>query len=49
MRLTAAGGLEWVFRASDGAEIVLETEPDTTWLDRALVGIIGILPIEWMM
>lgn len=49
VRLTAAGRLEWVSRASDGTEIVLETEPNTTWLDRALVGIIGFLPIEWMM
>ncbi|WP_431299912.1 phospholipase D family protein [Tabrizicola sp. BL-A-41-H6] len=49
VRLTDTGALSWVTRAADGSETVLLTEPNTTWLDRSLVTLIGLLPIEWMM
>jgi cardiolipin synthase C len=49
VRLTAAGTLEWMSLAADGTETVHATEPNTTWFDRSLVRIIGILPFEWMM
>lgn len=49
VRLNTAGALEWVSHAADGAQIVTDVEPNTIWLDRVLLTIIGALPIEWMM
>lgn len=49
LRLSPEGGLEWVTQDEGGAQSVRMTEPNTTWLDRALVRIIGALPVEWMM
>ncbi|MGV8954871.1 MAG: phospholipase D family protein [Cypionkella sp.] len=49
LRLSKTNALEWITQDKSGAPIVLTTEPNTTWLDRTLVKIIGVLPVEWMM
>lgn len=49
LRLSPADALEWVTQDESGATMVLVTEPNTTWFDRLLVKVIGILPLEWMM
>lgn len=49
LRLSSADALEWVTQDEGGAEVVHVTEPNTTWLDRFLVRVIGVLPVEWMM
>jgi putative cardiolipin synthase len=49
LRLSPTQALEWVTQDAGGAQIVQTTEPNTTWLDRTLVRIIGVLPLEWMM
>ena len=49
LRLSPTQALEWVTQDAGGAQIVQTTEPNTTWLDRTLVKIIGVLPLEWMM
>jgi putative cardiolipin synthase len=40
--------VEWVERTAAG-EIHHETEPATTWLRRAWVDFVGLLPIDWML
>jgi putative cardiolipin synthase len=49
LRLSPTNTLEWVTQDESGAQNVQTTEPNTTWFDRALVRIIGVLPVEWMM
>ena len=49
LRLSPTHALEWVTKNESGAQIVQTTEPNTTWLDRALIKVIGVLPVEWMM
>jgi putative cardiolipin synthase len=49
LRLSPAGNLEWITRLSDGTRVITDIEPNTTWVDRLLVTIVGVLPIEWMM
>lgn len=49
LRLSPAEALEWIAQDEGGAQIVYETEPNTTWLDRFTVRVIGVLPAEWMM
>lgn len=49
LRLSPAGALEWTAMDEGGAAIVYGAEPNTTWLDRLLVTVIGLLPVEWMM
>lgn len=49
LRLTPDGSLEWETQAEDGATVVQEVEPNTSWFDRLKVRVIGALPVEWMM
>jgi putative cardiolipin synthase len=49
VRLSPSQTLEWVTRDESGAQMVKSTEPNTSWLGRAMVKIIGVLPVEWMM
>ena len=49
LRLSPTSALEWVTLDDSGRQIVRTTEPNTTWIDRTLVKIIGVLPVEWMM
>jgi len=49
VRLSPADALEWVLQDANGAQIVQSIEPNTTWLDRFIVRVIGVLPLEWMM
>ena len=47
VRLSPEGrGLEWIERSAAG-EKRYDTEPETTWLLRAKVEFLSILPIEW--
>jgi cardiolipin synthase C len=41
-------GLHWIERV-DGREVVHTTEPGTTWFRRFLVGVMALLPIEWLL
>ena len=49
LRLAPSDALEWTTQEDTGAQIVHLTEPNTTWFDRFIVRVIGILPVEWMM
>jgi putative cardiolipin synthase len=49
LRLSPSGALEWTTQGDAGAQIVHRTEPNTTWFERFIVRVIGILPVEWMM
>ena len=49
LRLSPADALEWVTQDESGAQIAQAIEPNTTWLDRFMVSVIGVLPVEWMM
>jgi putative cardiolipin synthase len=49
LRLSPSGALEWTSMGEGGTLIVHATEPNTTWFDRFIVRVIGILPVEWMM
>ena len=49
VRLAPEGrGLEWIERSAAG-EKRYDTEPETTWLLRAKVEFLSILPIEWLL
>ena len=47
-RLSQAGKLDWIERR-DGREIRHDVEPGTTFLKRAAVRLLGVLPIEWLL
>ncbi|MCB1489553.1 MAG: phospholipase D family protein, partial [Bauldia sp.] len=49
VRLGPEGGLQWVEINRDGKETVFDVEPDTTALQRGVVWLLGLLPIEWML
>ena len=40
--------LEWIERADSG-EIRYDTEPNTRWITRAGVGVMSVLPIDWLL
>jgi putative cardiolipin synthase len=48
VRLSASRELQWVER-SDGGEIVHDVEPGTTFLERAMVAALSVLPIDWLL
>jgi putative cardiolipin synthase len=48
VRLSASRELQWVER-SDGGEILHEVEPGTTFLERAMVAALSVLPIDWLL
>ena len=48
VRLTPAGSLYWIERGAAG-EIRHDVEPGTRWWQRALVTLLGMLPLEWML
>lgn len=48
VRLSDAGALQWVDQR-DGEEIVYDQEPRTGFWLRAFVGVLSVLPIEWML
>lgn len=49
LRLSPNGALQWVAQAEGGGQEVYLDEPRSTWLERAMVRVIGVLPVEWMM
>jgi putative cardiolipin synthase len=48
LRLAPDGGLRWIERTASG-EIVHTTEPGTSAFSRGAVGVLSILPIEWLL
>lgn len=44
-----SGALQWVETQADGTEKLYLEEPKTTALSRAVVWIMGLLPIQWML
>ncbi len=49
VRRAPDGDLEWVEASKDGSVIVHDTEPGTTVFLRALVRVIGWLPVRWLL
>ena len=49
VQLERDGELAWVQSATDGAETIYSTEPNTTLVQRLLARIISFLPVEWML
>ena len=47
-RLSEAGRVYWVERR-DGCEVRHDTEPGTSLLQRGVVRLLGLLPIEWLL
>ena len=41
-------GLQWIERSAAG-EKRYDTEPDTSWLRRSGVGVLSVLPIDWLL
>ena len=48
VRLSAAASLQWV-EQRDGEEIVYDQEPRAGFALRAFVGVLSVLPIEWLL
>lgn len=48
LRLDDNGELEWVERRGE-KEVVHRTEPGTTRWSRAVIGLLSLLPIEWLL
>jgi putative cardiolipin synthase len=48
VRLTADGGLQWIERTPSG-ETRYTTEPGTGILQRAFIGFLSLLPIDWLL
>lgn len=48
VRLSTSRELQWV-EQSDSGEIVHDVEPGTTFLERAMVVVLSVLPIEWLL
>ncbi len=48
VKLSPSGNIIWVERRA-GKEIVHQVEPGTTALSRAGIGILALLPIEWLL
>jgi putative cardiolipin synthase len=48
VRLSPSRNPQWVER-SDSGEIVHDTEPNTTFWQRAMVAVLSVLPIEWLL
>jgi len=49
LRLSGKGGLIWIERRADGTEVRYNTEPGTTFWQRAVVSFLSMLPIEWLL
>lgn len=48
VRLDEAGKLYWTSQ-EQGQQVVYHQEPESTWLRRTLVVLMGYLPIEWLL
>ncbi len=48
VRLSPSGDLQWVERLESG-EVVHDEEPGTTFMQRAMIAILSLLPIEWLL
>ncbi|MEZ5649821.1 MAG: phospholipase D family protein [Burkholderiaceae bacterium] len=47
--LTSEGQVVWNERLPDGSVRTYETEPGTNAWQRAMIGLLGMLPIEWLL
>jgi putative cardiolipin synthase len=48
LRLTPGGSIQWI-ELSQGQEIARDTEPGTTFWQRFGVGVLSLLPIDWLL
>ena len=48
LRLSPTGSIHWI-EVVQGGEIVHDTEPGTTFWQRLGVGVLSVLPIEWLL
>ena len=48
LRLSPTGSIQWV-ELLQGEEVVHDTEPGTTFWQRLGVGVLSVLPIEWLL
>ena len=48
LRLSVDGSIQWIERLQ-GQDVVHDTEPGTTFWERFGVGVLSILPIEWLL
>lgn len=49
VRLSGNGELYWLEQTADGKTIRHDTEPGTSVMQRAVIDVIAILPIEWLL
>jgi putative cardiolipin synthase len=47
--LTPEHRIAWREISGDGQVIIHTSEPNTKWYQRAAVGLIGLLPVEWLL
>jgi putative cardiolipin synthase len=48
VKLRAGGGLEWHERTPEG-DVVRDVEPNTTGFQRFTIGVLQLLPIDWLL
>lgn len=48
VRLSRSGGIQWI-EHREGQLVSHDTEPGTTLWQRALIGFLSVLPIEWLL
>jgi putative cardiolipin synthase len=48
VRLDEAGHLQWIEQAPTGV-VTRTTEPETSAFARALIGMLAVLPIDWLL
>jgi putative cardiolipin synthase len=47
--LLPEGRLQWIERTAAGGEVRHDAEPNTGWFKRLGVGVLSVLPIEWLL
>ncbi len=48
VRMDEAGKLQWIEQTPTGA-LTRTTEPETSALGRALIGMLAVFPIDWLL
>ena len=49
VRLSPEGELRWLERSAAGVETWHDSEPGATWFQRGSVGLMSLLPIDWLL
>lgn len=47
LRLSGTGQIEWL--SGDAPPVVYRTEPGSTWWSRTMLGLLSLLPIDWLL